>query len=74
MEFKSLPVVYLEAYYRPSERVSSTMWDDGISLCYKNTAAHPVLYKMLCEGDRLYVGAVCTQFVLIKDNFMFCHF
>ena len=43
-------VVYLEAYCRPCRRVASIVWDDGTTLCYENTAAHPVLYKLLWLG------------------------
>lgn len=42
--------VYLEAYCRPCRRVASIVWDDGTTLCYENTAAHPVLYKLLWLG------------------------
>lgn len=42
--------VYLEAYYRSCRRVASIVWDDGTALCYENTAAHPVLYKLLWLG------------------------
>ena len=57
-------MVYLEAYYRPCRRVASIVWDDGTVLCYENTAAHPVLYKLLWLGGQIVrrsnVYSVCS--------------